>query len=701
MADLTNTRNIGIMAHIDAGKTTTTERMLFYSGIIHRIGEVDEGSATMDWMVQEQERGITITSAATTTMWKCDGKEFKINIIDTPGHVDFTVEVERSLRVLDGAVAVFCAVGGVEPQSETVWRQADKYHVPRMAFVNKMDRAGADFYSVVSEVKKKLSANPIPFQIPIGAHDSFEGVIDLFHSKAIVWQEDDSFGAKYELKEIPGEMAEQAEEWKDRMFEAICENDDALLEKYLEDRSSITEEEFYKAARKATLARNIVPMFCGSSLKNKGVQQLLDGITRLLPNPYDVGSIKALNPVIDKEVEVHPESENPLAALVFKIATDPFVGKLAYIRVYSGILKAGEVVLNTRTSKKERLTRLYQMHSKKQLPKDTIEAGDICAAVGFKDVTTGDSLCDLKNPVAFESMEFPEPVIGIVVEPKAQADIDRLTDSLAKMTEEDPTFQVVYDEDSAQTIIKGMGELHLDIILDRLKREFKLEVNQGKPQVSYKESITSSTEVHEIFDRQLGGKNKYAEIYVRISPAEKESKGLEFINAASDEAIPKVFVPFIKKGFENSLRNGMLAGFPVESLKVELLGGKHDRELSDEVVFEVVARQAFVNAYNQTNPVLLEPVMSLEVVTPEEYMGDIISDLNKRRGQVEGMESKPGGRIIKAKVPLAEQFGYVTTLRTLSSGRATSNMEFFEYQLVPAELSKSILERVRGTAFVS
>ncbi|MEX0986169.1 MAG: elongation factor G [Bacteroidales bacterium] len=690
---LQNTRNIGIMAHIDAGKTTTTERILFYTGITHRIGEVHDGAATMDWMVQEQERGITITSAATTTFWKYNNKEHKINIIDTPGHVDFTVEVERSLRVLDGAIAVFCAVGGVEPQSETVWRQADKYKVPRLAFINKMDRTGADFFGVVGEIKDKLGSNPVPLQLPIGSEDNFTGIVDLIERKAIVWKEDETLGMKYEYCEIPKDMIESVEEWREKLVEAVCVSNDDLLERFLEDRNSITVEEFMEYARRATINMDITPVFCGSAFKNKGVQRLLDGITALLPSPLDVGAVKGLNPETEKEELRSPTPEDPLAGLVFKIATDPFVGRLAYVRIYSGVLKEGVMVLNNRTGKKERISRIYQMHANKQIPKTEIEPGDICAVVGLKQLRTGDTITAVNKPLILESIEFPEPVIGIAIEPKTQSDIDKLGMALGKLSEEDPTFQVKTDIDSGQTIISGMGELHLEILMDRLKREFKVECNVGSPQVNYKEALTKEVHHREVFRKQTGGRGKFADIEVYISPADEGVKGLQFINEIKGGNVPREYIPSVEKGFTSAMLNGPLAGFAIESLKVRLVDGSFHPVDSDQLAFEIAARHALKSAGLKAAPVLLEPIMAVEVVTPEDYMGDVISDLNKRRGQVEGMDSKAGARLIKAKVPLAEQFGYVTVLRTLSSGRASSTMEFSHFEKVPPNIEKELLNK--------
>lgn len=694
---LKNTRNIGIMAHIDAGKTTTTERILFYTGLTHRIGEVHDGAATMDWMVQEQERGITITSAATTTFWKYQDSEYKINIIDTPGHVDFTVEVERSLRVLDGAVAVFCAVGGVEPQSETVWRQADKYGVPRIAFVNKMDRTGADFFGVVSQMEERLGANPVPMQIPIGNEENFKGIVDLIERKAIVWIEDEEMGMKYEYTDIPEDLVDTVEEWREKLVEAVCETDDDLLERFLEDRDSITVDEFMEYTRRAVLNRTFVPVMCGSAFKNKGVQRLLDAVCALLPNPLDVPEVHGIEPRTEKELIRRVDADEPLSALAFKIATDPFVGRLVFLRVYSGTLNAGDQVFNPRTGKKERINRLYQMHANKQNPKDKIEAGDICAGVGFKELITGDTLCDIKHPIFLESMTFPDPVIGIAVEPKTKSDIDKLGTGLQKLAEEDPTFQVKTDEDSGQTVIHGMGELHLEVLIDRLKREFKVECNIGAPQVAYKEAFTSTIQHRETFKKQTGGRGKFADIQVEIGPADDEVVGLQFIDKIKGGNIPREFIPAIEKGFKEAMRNGVLAGFPLESLKVTLLDGSFHAVDSDALSFEICAKQAFKSALRKGKNVLLEPIMAAEVVTPEDYMGDVIADFNRRRGQVEGMETKAGARVIKAKVPLAEKFGYVTVLRTLTSGRATSSMEFSHYDEVPANIAKEVIENINGT----
>lgn len=695
-ANLKYTRNIGIMAHIDAGKTTATERILFYTGMTHKIGETHDGSATMDWMEQEQERGITITSAAITTQWKYNDQEYKINIIDTPGHVDFTVEVERSLRVLDGAVAVFCAVGGVEPQSETVWRQANKYGVPRLGFVNKMDRSGANFFEVVRQVKEVLGANPVPIQVPIGAEDSFRGVVDLIENKAVVWYDDDMLGTNYKLEDVPADMADEVAEWRGKLIEAVAEYDDELMEKYFEDPDSITKEQIIDVLRKATIDLKVVPMLCGSAFKNKGIQRLLDAIVGFLPSPVDVAEIEGTNPKTGN-TESRPHDENaPFTALAFKIATDPFVGRLAFIRVYSGKINSGSYVWNSRTEKKERIARLYQMKSNKQLPREVISAGDIGACVGFKDIRTGDTLCEEKHPIVLESMDFPDPVISVAVEPKSQKDLDKLGNALSKLSEEDPTFQVKTDEDSGQTVISGMGELHLEIIIDRLRREFKVECNQGRPQVNYKEAITQTVEHREVFKKQTGGRGKYADVIVRVGPVDEGQTGLQFIDLVKGGNIPKEFIPSVEKGFKEAMKNGVLAGFNVDSLKVELLDGSFHPVDSDQLSFEIAARQAFKAACKKAKPVLLEPIMKVEVVTPEEYMGDIISDFNKRRGQVGGMESKAGARVVKAMVPLAEMFGYVTSLRTISSGRATSSMEFSHYEEVSRNIAIEVVKEAKG-----
>jgi elongation factor G len=698
--DLNNQRNIGIMAHIDAGKTTTSERILFYTGVNYKIGEVHEGTATMDWMVQEQERGITITSAATTAFWKYNNEEYKINIIDTPGHVDFTVEVERSLRVLDGAVALFCAVGGVEPQSETVWRQADKYAVPRLAFVNKMDRNGADFYGVVNEIREKLGSNPVPLQIPIGAEDKFVGVIDLIDFKAIRWQDNAKLGSTFTHEDIPAEMLEEATEWRNKMIEAVAETDDTLLERFFENPDSITADELRAAVRKAVIAMTIVPVMCGSAFKNKGVQTLLDGIAAYLPSPLDKGNIEGINPETEKTVIRKPDYSEPITALAFKIATDPYVGRLCFMRIYSGKLDAGSYLMNSRTGKKERISRLFQMHANKQNPIESCGAGDICAVVGIKELRTGDTFCDPEHPIILEAMTFPIPVIGVAVEPKTQADIDKLGIALAKLSEEDPTFQVKTDPDSGQTVINGMGELHLEIIVDRLRREFKVECNQGAPQVAYKETITSTIQHRELFKKQSGGRGKFADIIVTISPTDEGVTGLQFIDEVKGGHIPKEYIPSVEKGFKEAMQNGVLAGYQMDSLKVVLQDGSFHAVDSDALSFEIAAKQAFREACAKAKPILLEPIMAVEVVTPEDYMGDVIGDFNKRRGQIEGMDSKAGARVIKAKVPLSEQFGYVTVLRTITSGRATSTMEFSHYAPVPDSIAKEVIAKVKGKADV-
>ena len=691
--DLKYTRNIGIMAHIDAGKTTTSERILYYTGKTHKIGEVHEGAATMDWMVQEQERGITITSAATTAFWHYNGDTYQINLIDTPGHVDFTVEVERSLRVLDGTVATFCAVGRVQPQSETVWRQADKYGVPKIAYVNKMDRVGADFLACVEEIKQKLGATAVPVCLPIGAEDKFEGIVDLIDMKAIFYDSSEEL-VNYKEGEIPADLKGEAARWRDILLEAAAECDETLMEKYFEDPDSLTRDEIIAAIRKGTISMQIVPACCGSSFKNKGVQFLLDNVMRYLPSPLDKGAVSGTNPKTGAEVTRKPSADEPFAALVFKIATDPFVGRLAFLRAYSGHLDAGSYVFNTRTGKKERVARLYQMHSNHQNPIEFVEAGDICAAVGFKDLRTGDTVCDEDHQITLESMEFPDPVIGIAVEPKTQKDLDKLGIALGKLAEEDPTFTVKSDVETGQTVISGMGELHLDIIVDRLRREFGVDINQGAPQVNYKESITGSHQLREVFKKQTGGRGKFADIIVNISPADEGVTGLQFINSVKGGNVPKEFIPSVEKGFQSAMLNGVLAGYEVPSLKVELLDGSYHPVDSDQLSFELSGRMALRHACPKCHPVLLEPIMSLEVVTPEEYMGDIVGDLNRRRGQIVAMDSTANGaRIVKAYVPLAEQFGYVTVLRTLSSGRATSTMTFDHYAEVPATLAKTIVEK--------
>ncbi|MBR1782622.1 MAG: elongation factor G [Bacteroidales bacterium] len=692
--DLKFTRNIGIMAHIDAGKTTTSERILYYTGKTHKIGEVHEGAATMDWMVQEQERGITITSAATTAFWHYNGDTYQINLIDTPGHVDFTVEVERSLRVLDGTVATFCAVGRVQPQSETVWRQADKYGVPKIAYVNKMDRVGADFLACVEEIKTKLGATAVPICLPIGAEDKFDGIIDLIDMKALYYDGQSDALVNYKEGEIPADLKGEAARWRDILLETAAECDENLMEKYFEDPDSLTKEEIIAAIRKGTISMQIVPACCGSSFKNKGVQFLLDAVMRYLPSPLDKGAVKGTNPRTGDEITRKPSADEPFCALVFKIATDPFVGRLAFLRAYSGRLDAGSYVYNTRTGKKERVARLYQMHSNHQNPIEFVEAGDICAAVGFKDLRTGDTVCLEEKPITLESMEFPDPVIGIAVEPKTQKDLDKLGIALAKLAEEDPTFTVKSDHETGQTVISGMGELHLDIIVDRLRREFGVDINQGAPQVNYKEAITSSFQLREVFKKQTGGRGKFADIIVNISPADEGVQGLQFINSVKGGNIPKEFIPCIEKGFTSAMANGVLAGYEVPSLKVEVLDGSYHPVDSDQLSFELAARMAFRHACPKCHPVLMEPIMSLEVVTPEDYMGDIVGDLNRRRGQIVAMDSTANGaRIVKAFVPLSEQFGYVTVLRTLSSGRATSTMTFDHYAEVPAALAKDIVEK--------
>ena len=692
--DLQYTRNIGIMAHIDAGKTTTSERILFYTGKTHKIGEVHDGAATMDWMVQEQERGITITSAATTAFWHYQGKSYQINLIDTPGHVDFTVEVERSLRVLDGTVATFCAVGRVQPQSETVWRQADKYGVPKIAYVNKMDRVGADFLACVEEIHTKLGANAVPICLPIGSEDKFQGIIDLIARKALIYDNNSEELVNYHVTDIPEDMKGEAELWRDKLVEAAAECDETLMDKFFEDSESITDEEIIAALRKGTISMQIVPACCGSSFKNKGVQFLLDSVMRYLPSPLDKGAVKGTDPKTGEEEEINPSADEPFCALVFKSATDPFVGRLAFMRVYSGRVDAGSYVHNVRTGKKERIARLYQMHSNHQNPIEFVEAGDICAAVGFKDLRTGDTICNENHPIVLESMEFPDPVIGVAVEPKTQSDLDKLGIALGKLAEEDPTFTVKSDHETGQTVISGMGELHLDIIVDRLRREFGVEINQGAPQVNYKEAITATVQHREVFKKQTGGRGKFADIIVEIGPSDSDKPGLQFENQVKGGNIPKEFIPCIQKGFQTAMANGCLAGYEVQSLKVTVLDGSFHPVDSDQLSFEMAARMAFRHACPKASPVLLEPIMSLEVVTPEDYMGDIVGDLNRRRGQIQAMDSTPNGaRIVKAFVPLAEQFGYVTVLRTLSSGRATSTMSFDHYAEVPANLAKEVIEK--------
>jgi len=695
--DLNLTRNIGIMAHVDAGKTTCTERILYYTGISHKIGEVHDGAATMDWMEQEQERGITITSAATTCMWTFNDIEHRINIIDTPGHVDFTVEVERSLRVLDGAVGLFCAVSGVEPQSETNWSLADKYNVPRIGFVNKMDRSGADFFNVVNMIREMLGANPVPLQVPIGAEETFRGVVDLVQNKAFVWNEDD-MGMTWEEIPVPEDLLETVSEWREKLIESVAEQDDTILEKYFEDPDSLTEEEIHAAIRKATIAMDITPIMCGSAFKNKGVQTLLDGVMRYLPSPYDVGAIIGTDPD-DEEIEVKrmPDPDEPFAGLAFKIATDPFVGRLCFVRAYSGTLPAGTYVKNTRSNKKERISRIFQMHSNKQNPIELLEAGDIGAVVGFKDIRTGDTLCAMDSPIVLESMSFPDPVIGIAIEPKSQADLDKLSNGLAKLSEEDPTFTVKTDEDSGQTIISGMGELHLEVLIDRLKREFQVECNEGQPRVAYKEAIFSETQHREIYKKQSGGRGKFADIVVKVGPAtDQEKEGLEFKSSVKGGNVPKEFIPAVEKGFKTAMINGVLAGFPMDSLRVELLDGSFHPVDSDALSFEQAAKFAYRNSIKQCSPKILEPLMQLEVVTPEVNMGDCIGDLNKRRAVIEGTDERSGKTVINAKVPLSEMFGYVTDLRTLTSGRATSAMSFSHYSEAPKNIQEKVIEEAQG-----
>ena len=693
--DLKYTRNIGIMAHIDAGKTTTSERILYYTGKTHKIGEVHEGAATMDWMVQEQERGITITSAATTAFWHYNGEQYQINLIDTPGHVDFTVEVERSLRILDGTIATFCAVGRVQPQSETVWRQADKYRVPKIAYVNKMDRVGADFIAVVEEIDSKLGAKSVPICLPIGAEDSFTGVVDLISRKAYVYNDSKDL-VNYEIQAVPEDMVDEVEEWRGKLVEAVAEYNDTILEKYFSDPDSIGEQEIIDALRKATIDMAVVPTCCGSSFKNKGVQFLLDAVMRYLPSPLDKGGVMGTDLRTNNEVERLPKNDQPFCGLVFKIATDPYVGRLAFIRAYSGTLKSGSYVLNTRSGKKERVARLYQMHSNKQNPIEAVEAGDICAAVGFKELRTGDTVCEESHPVILESISFPDPVIGLAVEPKTQKDLDKLGIALGKLSEEDPTFTVQTNNETGQTIISGMGELHLDIIVDRLRREFGVEINQGAPQVNYREAVTRSTEHREVFKKQTGGRGKFADIQIEIGPADEGVTGLQFIDEVKGGNVPKEFIPAVEKGFKSAMSNGVLAGYELTSLKVRLLDGSFHPVDSDALSFEICARQAFRKALGKCGPVLMEPIMALDVVTPEEYMGDVVGDINRRRGQITDMDTKGNARIVKAKVPLAEQFGYVTILRTLTSGRATSSMTFSHYAEVPSNIAREVIDKQGG-----
>jgi elongation factor G len=702
MSDLRYTRNIGIAAHIDAGKTTCTERILYYTGVTHKIGEVHDGAATMDWMVQEQERGITITSAATTCFWKYRDQQYKVNIIDTPGHVDFTVEVNRSLRVLDGLVFLFSAVDGVEPQSETNWRLANNYNVTRLGFVNKMDRSGADFLNVVKQVKEVLGGNPLPLQLPIGAEETFVGVVDLINNRGIVWNEEDK-GMTYKVVPIPEDMMEDVTYWRGQLLEAIAEFDESLMEKFFEDPNSITEREVLTALRQACVANKVVPMLCGSAFKNKGVQTMLDLVMELMPSPLDKDVTHGTNPDTDEPVTRKPDVKEPFTALAFKIATDPFVGRLCFFRAYSGRLDAGSYVLNTRSGNKERISRIFQMHANKQNAIEFIEAGDIGAAVGFKDIRTGDTLCDEKHPIVLEAMNFPEPVIGVAIEPKTQADLDKLGVALNKLSEEDPTFRVKTDEDSGQTIISGMGELHLEIIVDRLKREFKVEVNQGAPQVSYKETINGSVEHREVYKKQSGGRGKFADIKFVASPVDADwdivkDGGLQFINEISGGNIPREFIPAVEKGFKNAMVNGVLAGYPMDSLKIRLIDGSYHNVDSDALSFEIAARTAFREALPKCKPVLLEPIMKIEVLTPEQNMGDVVGDLNKRRGQIEGMDSKGVTQVIKAKVPLSEMFGYVTQLRTITSGRATSTMEFDHYAETPRNIADDVIAKAKGKA---
>jgi elongation factor G len=693
--DLKYTRNIGIAAHIDAGKTTTTERILYYAGVSHKIGEVHDGAATMDWMAQEQERGITITSAATTVYWPYRGDKYQVNIIDTPGHVDFTVEVNRSLRVLDGLVFLFSAVDGVEPQSETNWRLADNYNVSRLGFVNKMDRQGADFLKVCNQVEEMLGSKAVPLQLPIGAEDDFKGVVDLINNRGIVWNEEDQ-GMTFEQVEIPADMLDDVATYREKLLEAIAEYDDRLMEKYFEDPESITEREVLDALRGAAIDGKFVPMMCGSAFKNKGVQAMLDIVMEILPSPLDQEAIVGTNPKTDEEVSRKPSPEEPFAALAFKIATDPFVGRLCFTRAYSGILPSGSYVLNTRTMKKERISRIFQMHANSQQQIDELHCGDIAALVGFKDIRTGDTLCAENAPITLESMDFPDPVIGIAIEPKTQSDVDKLGIALGKLAEEDPTFKVKTDEDSGQTIISGMGELHLDIIIDRLKREFKVECNQGAPQVNYKEAITGSVDHKEVYKKQSGGRGKFADISVTIEPASEGKEGLEFVNEIKGGNIPKEFIPSVEKGFKEAMSNGVLAGFTMDSLKVTLKDGSYHDVDSDQLSFEVAAKMAFRHAVPNARPALLEPIMKLEVLTPEENMGDVVADLNRRRGLIEGMDDRNGAKVVKAKVPLSEMFGYVTQLRTITSGRATSTMEFAQYSECPKNIAEDVIAKSKG-----
>ena len=695
--DLTYTRNIGIAAHIDAGKTTTTERILYYTGVSHKIGEVHDGAATMDWMEQEQERGITITSAATTVFWPYKDNEYHINIIDTPGHVDFTVEVNRSLRVLDGLVFLFSAVDGVEPQSETNWRLADNYKVARIGFVNKMDRAGADFLNVCNQVKEMLGTKAVPLQLPIGAEDNFRGVVDLVENKAIIWNEDD-MGMTFEEVEIPADMADEVTEYRENLVEAVAEYDEGLMEKFFDDPDSITRDEIVAALRAATIDLAFVPMLCGSAFKNKGVQTLLDYVMELLPSPLDRDSIEGTDPDSEEKVTRKPSAEEPFSALAFKIATDPFVGRLCFTRSYSGILNSGSYVFNTRTGKKERIYRIFQMHANKQNQIDQLHAGDIAAVVGFKDIKTGDTLCDEKKKIVLESMVFPDPVIGYAIEPKAQADVDKLGIAISKLVEEDPTLQVETDHETGQTILKGMGELHLDIIIDRLKREFKVEINQGAPQVAYKEAVRSTIEHKEVYKKQTGGRGKFADIVFELGPKDEdyEKDGLQFVNNIVGGVIPREFIPSVEKGFSQAMANGPLAGYPIDSMKVRLFHGSFHDVDSDSLSFELAARLGFKEASKKAKPILLEPVMSVEVVTPDEYTGSITGDLNKRRGIMKGMDTKGNSQVVKADVPLSELFGYVTDLRTMSSGRATASLTFSHYDQVPQNIAETVITKVKG-----
>ncbi len=692
---LENTRNIGIMAHIDAGKTTTTERILYYTGINYKLGEVHDGTATMDWMIQEQERGITITSAATTVYWDYDTEKYRINIIDTPGHVDFTVEVERSLRVLDGAVAIFCAVGGVEPQSETVWRQADKYHVPRISYINKMDRTGADFFHVVDQIREKLGARPVPIQLPIGAEEEFTGIVDLISNKAYMWDET-TLGKDYQEVAIPSDMLEIVAEYRLKLIEGAAEESDILLHKFMDDPNSITEAEIIAQIRKATVESRITPVICGASFKNKGVQLLIDDIVKFLPSPFEMPAVTGINPYTEKEESRRPDAAEPFSALAFKIATDPFVGRIAFFRVYSGSLEAGEVVLNTRTDKKERLLRIMLMHANKQNPLKHIEAGEIAAAVGFKDIRTGDTLCDLKHPITLETMVFPEPVINMAVEPKTQDDVEKLAIALNKLAEEDPTFQVRVDDETGQTLISGMGELHLEIITDRMRREFNIEVNRGNPQVAYKEAIVNPVMHHEVYKKQTGGKGRFADLVIEVGPADKGVKGLQFVNEIKGGNIPKEFIPSIEKGLKAAMTNGPIIGLPMDSVKVRLIDGSYHSVDSDALAFQIAAGIAFREACRKTKAVILEPIMKFEVVTPSDYMGEVTGDITKRRGHVEEVDSRIGNQVIRGKVPLAEMFGYVTTLRSLSSGRATEMLEFSHYAATPLDVQNEILYKIRG-----